>query len=181
MLRLRLRLCTLLLTALLTSPATVSGAEWRTSRENFCTRRCEISVREGVEAYNCPVVDGRRVEFDPRLTSQSNRPDSASGEISEDDRYFWDYCTPAPVENIGGEDGQGTVEAETLPEWEGGGKSGSFHLTRSKRKLNLRSFLVVAACLLLCLSKYEKTVPVPIFVPLRLRWFWRLRFLRWVE
>ena len=136
-----LRLRTLLLTALLASPATVFGAEWRTSRENFCTRRCEISVREGVEAYTCPVVDGRKVVFDPRLTSQSNRPDSSSGEISEDDRYFWDYCTPAPVENIGEEEGQGTVEAETLPEWVDGGKTGSFQLTR----LKLRSILVVTA------------------------------------
>ena len=98
-------------------------------------------MREGVEAYTCPVVDGRKVVFDPRLTSQSNRPDSSSGEISEDDRYFWDYCTPAPVENIGEEEGQGTVEAETLPEWVDGGKTGSFQLTR----LKLRSILVVTA------------------------------------
>ena len=126
----------LLLTGLLTSPA-----EWRICREICRTRRCEISEREGVEAYSCPVVDGRRVEFDPRLTSQSNRPDSASGEISEDDRYFWDYCTPAPVENIGEEEGQGTVEAETLPEWVDGGKTGSFQLTM----LKLRSILVVTA------------------------------------
>ena len=71
-----------------------------------------------------------KVEFDPRHTSSSNRPDS--GEIGEDDRYFWDYCTPAPVENIGEEDGQGVIDAETLPEWEGGGKTGSFQLTGSK-------------------------------------------------
>ena len=62
----------LLLTGLLTSPATVSEPEWRTCRENCRTRRCEISEREGVEAYSCPVVDGRRVELDPKLTSQSN-------------------------------------------------------------------------------------------------------------
>ena len=117
---LRLRLRTLILTALLTSPAAVSGAEWRTSRENFCTSRCQISEREGVEAYNCPVVDGRRVEFDPRHNSHSGRPDS--GEISEDDRYFWDYCTPAPVENVGEEEGQGIIDAETLPERVDGGK-----------------------------------------------------------
>ena len=86
----------LLLTGLLTSPATVSE-------------------REGVEAYSCPVVDGRRVELDPKLTSQSNRPDNSSGETSEDDRYSSDYCTSAPVENIGEE--------------EGGGENGSFLLT----------------------------------------------------
>ena len=73
-----------------------------------------------MEAYNCPVVDGENVMFDPRQNSNSGRPDS--GEIGEDDRYFWDYCTPAPVENIGEEDGQGIVEAETLPERVDGGK-----------------------------------------------------------
>ena len=82
-------------------------------------------MREGVEAYNCPVVDGKRVEFDPRHNSHSGRPNS--GEISEDDRYFWDYCTPAPVENIGEEEGQGIIDAETLPERVDGGKLGSFH------------------------------------------------------
>jgi len=118
-----LRLPALLLSALLASPATVSGAEWRTSRENFCTARCAISERDGVEAFNCPVVDGRRVEFDPRQNSHSGRP--VSGEISEDDRYFWDYCTPAPLENIGEEGGRGTAEAATLPERIDGGSGGS--------------------------------------------------------
>ena len=117
-----LRLRTLLLTALLTSPAAVSGAEWRTSREHFCISRCVISEREGVEAYNCPVVDGKNMMFNPRQNSNSGRPDS--GEIGEDDRYFWDYCTPAPVENIGEEDGQGIIDAETLPERVDGGMVG---------------------------------------------------------
>ena len=67
----------------------------------------------------------RRVEFDPKLTSQSDRPNNSSGETSEDDRYSWDYCTPALAENIGEEDGQGTVPVK----WEGRGKNGSFLLT----------------------------------------------------
>ena len=131
-----LRLPALLLSALLASPATVSGAEWRTSRENFCTARCAISERDGVEAFNCPVVDGRRVEFDPRQNSHSGRP--VSGEISEDDRYFWDYCTPAPLENIGEEGGRGTAEAATLPERIDGGKTDKLLTQLSEVHTNIK-------------------------------------------
>lgn len=100
----------------------------------FCTERCEVSEREGLSVYSCPAVDGSKVEYNPRsvltlslsLTlphsrwSTSGRP--VSGDLDEDDRYMWDYCTPAKQENIETDDGSlPTMKPVTLPEREDGG------------------------------------------------------------
>jgi len=97
----------------------------------FCTERCEVSEREGLSVYSCPAVDGSKVEYNPRW-STSGRP--VSGDLDEDDRYMWDYCTPAKQENIETDDGSlPTMKPVTLPEredggfWSGGGGGGGYN------------------------------------------------------
>jgi len=119
-------LLTLLLATALTSHLAVQGAEWRTSGGHFCTQRCRETEREGIVAYNCPAVDSITLEYHPRWSSNSGRPDS--GGISEDDQYFWDYCTPAKQESIeSDENGSHTMKPVTLPQSinNGGWGSGS--------------------------------------------------------
>ena len=91
----------------------VQGAEWMTSGSNHCIERCRPGTRKELDGVLwCPVVDGASTKH--RAATESGRP---STEVTEEDKYKWDYCTPATVESLDGGDGyQEAVEAVVLPE-----------------------------------------------------------------
>ena len=71
----------------------------------------------------CPVVDGVELEHRPGYsTGQEYNEDR---ELSEDDKYKWDYCSPAQVEAVVSEDEElGEMEAVPLPAHRENGGSG---------------------------------------------------------
>jgi len=88
----------------------VDGAEWMTSGGHHCTERCQVSTRviggeELDNVYTCPVVNGVSLEHVAAGHSESGRPNSdyddpEDRELSEDDKYFWDWCTPSVTEEL---------------------------------------------------------------------------------
>ena len=92
------------------------GAEWRTSGSKHCIERCHVGTRRELDSVLwCKAVDGVSKEHKP---SESGRPSAHEDEdVAEEDRYLWDYCTPATVNAIeGGEIFDEGVEAVVLPE-----------------------------------------------------------------
>jgi len=89
----------------------VQGAEWMTSGSNHCIERCRPGTRKELDGVLwCPVVDG--VSTEHRAATESGRPSA-----HEEEKYKWDYCTPATVESLEGGDGfTEPVEAVVLPE-----------------------------------------------------------------
>ena len=77
----------------------------------------------------CPVVDGTELEHVPKR-SESGRPSSGGDydiviEYDEDDKYKWDYCSPAQIEAVVSEDEElGEMEAVPLPAHRENGASG---------------------------------------------------------
>ena len=71
----------------------------------------------------CPVVDGVELEHRPGYsTGQEYEEDR---ELSEDDKYKWDYCSPAQIEAVVSEDEElGEMEAVPLPAHRENGASG---------------------------------------------------------
>ena len=71
----------------------------------------------------CPVVDGVELEHRPGYsTGQQYEEDR---ELSEDDKYKWDYCIPAQIEAVVSEDEElGEMEAVPLPAMRENGASG---------------------------------------------------------
>ena len=121
-------------------------AEWLTSSGYVCTERCQVSYIMSPEHYpdsdmqagshrlgnavvdhvlTCPVVDGVELEHRPGYsTGQEYNEDR---ELSEDDKYKWDYCSPAQVEAVVSEEEElGEMEAVPLPAHRenGGGYNG---------------------------------------------------------
>ena len=96
----------------------VQGAEWETSGSNHCIERCRPGTRKDLDAVLwCPVVDGVTTEHRPS-SIESGRPSvHEEDSLAEEDKYKWDYCTPATVEALeGGEGFTERVEAGGLPE-----------------------------------------------------------------
>jgi len=92
------------------------GAEWRTSGSKHCIERCHVGTRRELDSVLwCKAVDGVSKEHKP---SESGRPSAhEDDDVAEEDRYLWDYCTPATVNAIeGGEIFDEGVEAVVLPE-----------------------------------------------------------------
>jgi len=95
----------------------IHSAEWLTSSGYFCTERCQAknhSLGNNVvgNVLMCPVVDGVELEHKPGISS-------AGQDLSEDDKYKWDYCSPAQIETIATdyedyEDGEG-MDVVPLP------------------------------------------------------------------
>jgi len=103
-------------------------AEWLTSSGYVCTERCQAgSHRLGNAVVDhvltCPVVDGVELEHRPGYsTGQEYNEDR---ELSEDDKYKWDYCSPAQIEAVVSEDEElGEMEAVPLPAHRENGGSG---------------------------------------------------------
>jgi len=99
-----------------TVPGLSQGAEWRTSGSKHCIERCHTGTRKGLDSVLwCKAVDGVAKEHKP---SESGRPSAhEDDEVEEEDRYLWDYCTPATVDTIeGGEIFDEGVEAVVVPE-----------------------------------------------------------------
>merc|ERR1712184_235691 len=72
------------------------GAEWRTSRGDHCTSKCQIGQRyDQEEVYWCPTTDGTTTEWYPKSDSPA-----------EEDKLMWDYCTPG-LEALHKEPGNG--------------------------------------------------------------------------
>ena len=71
----------------------------------------------------CPVVDGVELQHRPGYsTGQEYEEDR---ELSEDDKYKWDYCSPAQIEVVVSEDEElGEMEAVPLPAHRENGASG---------------------------------------------------------
>ena len=87
----------------------------------------------------CPVVDGGELEHRPGYsTGQEYNEDR---ELSEDDKYKWDYCSPAQVEAVVSEDEElGEMEAVPLPAHRENGGSGynpGHRHSRQRRRLCL--------------------------------------------
>ena len=98
--------------------ASVQGAEWMTSGGHHCIERCHTGTRKGLDAVLwCRVVDGVSKEHRP-AGAESGRPSVHEEEdLTEEDKYAWDYCTPATVDALeGGEVFEEGVEAVVLPE-----------------------------------------------------------------
>ena len=98
--------------------ASVQGAEWMTSGGHHCIERCHTGTRKGLDAVQwCRVVDGVSKEHRP-VGAESGRPSVHEEEdLTEEDKYAWDYCTPATVDALeGGEVFEEGVEAVVLPE-----------------------------------------------------------------
>eukprot|EP00090_Calanus_glacialis_P034697 TRINITY_DN5856_c0_g1_i4.p1 TRINITY_DN5856_c0_g1~~TRINITY_DN5856_c0_g1_i4.p1 ORF type:complete len:355 (-),score=95.08 TRINITY_DN5856_c0_g1_i4:79-1143(-) len=98
--------------------ASVQGAEWMTSGSHHCIERCHTGTRKGLDAVLwCRVVDGVSKEHRP-AGAESGRPSVHEEEdLTEEDKYAWDYCTPATVDALeGGEVFEEGVEAVVLPE-----------------------------------------------------------------
>jgi len=96
----------------------VQGAEWMTSGSNHCIERCHPGTRKGLNAVLwCKVVDGVTKEHSP-ARAESGRPSAHEDEnLTEEDMYAWDYCTPATVDALeGGEIFEEGVEAVVVPE-----------------------------------------------------------------
>ena len=99
----------MLLAVFLGMVMSVQGAEWMTSGGDHCIERCHVGTRKELDAVLwCKVVDGVATE---------HRPGHEEESLTEEDKYMWDYCTPATVEVV--EDGDGyheTGEASVLPD-----------------------------------------------------------------
>ena len=103
-----------------------------TSGGHHCTERCQVSTRviggeELDNVYTCPVVNGVSLEHVAAGHSESGRPNSdyddpEDRELSEDDKYFWDWCTPSVTEelvsdeNDDDDDELGTMDPAPLPD-----------------------------------------------------------------
>lgn len=97
----------------------IKAAEWFTSRGYYCTERCQVGVKTEIEkeVYWCPAVDGVSTLHTPVGRGESGRP-GAHGEaepVSEDYKELWDYCSPAVVESLQGEEEHHYQEAVNLP------------------------------------------------------------------
>ena len=79
------------------------SSEWLTSSGYFCTERCSAGSRRLGSAVlenvlTCPVVDGVELEHRPGYTTGQEYGEDR--ELSEDDKYKWDYCSPAEIEAV---------------------------------------------------------------------------------
>ena len=111
------RMNTLIVLVVLVS-GSVQGAEWMTSGSNHCIERCHPGTRKELNAVLwCKVVDGVHKEHQP-AGAESGRPSAHEDEnLTEEDMYAWDYCTPAAVDALeGGEIFEEGVEAVVVPE-----------------------------------------------------------------
>ena len=106
-------------------------SEWLTSSGYFCTERCSAGSRRLGSAVlenvlTCPVVDGVELEHRPGYTTGQEYGEDR--ELSEDDKYKWDYCSPAEIEAVVREDDEvelGEMEAVPLPAERGNGGGGN--------------------------------------------------------
>ena len=97
----------------------------------------------------CPVVDGRELEHVPKR-SESGRPSSTGDydiviEYDEDDKYKWDYCTPAVTETLtdDGDDDLPQQKPDTLPAGGSGFNPGS---SRSRIQSSLSGVYCDSKC-----------------------------------
>ena len=107
------------------------SSEWLTSSGYFCTERCSAGSRRLGSAVlenvlTCPVVDGVELEHRPGYTTGQEYGEDR--ELSEDDKYKWDYCSPAEIEAVVRDDDEvelGEMEAVPLPAGRGNGRGGN--------------------------------------------------------
>jgi len=114
----------------------VQGAEWATSGSKHCIERCKVGERnELANVFWCKVVDGVSIEHQLERKPQRPGAHETNESVDEEDKYPWDYCTPATLESI--EDGEvfeEGVDAAILPEVEG------FKSNRTKRQTGSSGF-----------------------------------------
>merc|ERR1711936_94741 len=127
------------------------GAEWKTSGEHHCIERCHAGSRKGLDGVLwCQVVDGITTEYKPE------------GE----EKYMWDYCTPAIVETVGDGHKEGSGVGVGLPERvnrtrrQAGSGGGNFNPgTTSRTAASIHGKYCEGACTMNYGGKYSCDLP----------------------